>query len=77
MADLGDLVGVMSLNALQIFAGPAARERLAERGLKPEDIGLIPAAAGGPKGLALNGLDRFLFGDWLPQSRQAVHLVGA
>lgn len=67
----------MSLNALQIFAGPAARERLAERGLKPEHIGLIPAAAGGPKGLALNGLDRFLFGDWLPQSRQAVHLVGA
>ncbi len=63
--------------ALQVCAGPAARARLAERGLRAEDIGLIPAAAGGPKGLVLSGLDRFVFGDWLPQSRQTVHLVGA
>ncbi len=63
--------------ALQIFAGPIARARLAERGLRAADVGLIPAAAGGPKGLILNGLDRFVFGDWLPQSRQTVHLVGA
>ena len=67
----------MSTGALKVFAGPAARARLAERGLRAEDVGLIPAAAGGPKGLALNGLDRFIFGDWLPQSRQTVHLVGA
>ena len=67
----------MSSGALQVFAGPAAKARLAERGLRAEDVGLIPAAAGGPKGLALNGLDRFIFGDWLPQSRQTVHLVGA
>jgi hypothetical protein len=67
----------MSSDALQVFAGPAAKARLAERGLRVEDVGLIPAAAGGPKGLILNGLDRFIFGDWLPQSRQTVHLVGA
>ncbi|MFO1253198.1 MAG: phospholipase [Inhella sp.] len=63
--------------ALQLFAGPAARARLAERGLQPQDIGLIPAAAGGPKGLILNGLDRFLFGEYLPRSQQPVHLLGA
>ena len=51
--------------------------RLAERGLRPEDIGLVPAAAGGPKGLILNGLDRLIFGSWLAQSQQPVHLVGA
>lgn len=67
----------MTSAALQVFAGPAARARLAERGLRAEDVGLIPAAAGGPKGLILNGLDRHVFGDWLPQSRQTVHLVGA
>lgn len=67
----------MTSAALQVFAGPAARARLAERGLRAEDVGLMPAAAGGPKGLILNGLDRFIFGDWLPQSRQTVHLVGA
>jgi len=37
----------------------------------------VPAAAGGPKGLILGPLDRFLFGRWLPQSAQPVHLVGA
>jgi len=67
----------MTSAALQVFAGPAARARLAERGLRAEDVGLIPAAAGGPKGLILNGLDRHVFGDWLPQGRQTVHLVGA
>ncbi len=64
-------------HALQVFAGPAARARLAERGLQAQDVGLIPAAAGGPKGLILNGLDRYVFGDWLPRSHQTVHLVGA
>jgi hypothetical protein len=49
---------------------------LAERGLQAEDIGLIPAAAGGPKGLVLNHLDRLLFGSWLKGSRP-LHLVGA
>jgi hypothetical protein len=63
--------------ALQVFAGPAARARLAERGLQPSDIAAIPAAAGGPKGLILNGLDRHLFAHWLPQSDQPVHLLGA
>ncbi|HEY9105862.1 MAG TPA: patatin-like phospholipase family protein [Roseateles sp.] len=63
--------------SLQVYAGPAARVRLAERGLLAQDVGLIPAAAGGPKGLILNGLDRFIFGDWLAQSRHPVHLVGA
>ena len=67
----------MTSPALQVFAGPVAKARLAERGLRAEDVGLMPAAAGGPKGLILNGLDRFVFGDWLPQSRQTVHLVGA
>ncbi|MBN8504637.1 MAG: phospholipase [Burkholderiales bacterium] len=47
-----------------------------ERGLRPEDIGLIPAAAGGPKGLVLSHLDRLLFGGWL-QGDSPLHLVGA
>ena len=47
------------------------------QGLKPEHIGVIPGAAGGPKGLILGPLDRFLFGDWLPQSTQPIDLVGA
>jgi hypothetical protein len=65
------------MKALQIHAGATALRHLRERGLQPADVRLIPAAAGGPKGLILNGLDRYLFGDWLAGSTQSVHLLGA
>ncbi|MBI3367022.1 MAG: phospholipase, partial [Burkholderiales bacterium] len=66
-----------STPALQVFAGPRARAQLRERGLRPADVRIVPGAAGGPKGLALNPLDRFLFGHWLADSAHTVHLVGA
>lgn len=65
------------MRALHIHAGPAARRHLEKNGLRPRDICTIPGAAGGPKGLILGPLDRFIFGQWLPQSAQPVHLVGA
>jgi hypothetical protein len=64
------------MKALRIHAGPAARRHIEQHGLRPQDIGVIPGAAGGPKGLILGPLDRFLFGDWLARSSQPVHLVG-
>lgn len=63
--------------ALQVYAGPRALAHLRERGLKPADVRVVPAAAGGPKGLVLNPLDRFLFGHWLAGSSHPVHLLGA
>lgn len=63
--------------ALLVYAGPRARAHLRERGLQPADVRVIPAAAGGPKGLVLNGLDRFIFGHWLAGSTHTVHLLGA
>ena len=65
------------MKALAIYAGPKAFAHIQAKGLQPEHIGVIPAAAGGPKGLILGPLDRFLFGQWLPQSTQAIDLVGA
>lgn len=65
------------MKALRIHAGPRALQHLRRQGLQPADVGVIPAAAGGPKGLILGPLDRFLFGEWLARSRQPVHLVGA
>jgi len=65
------------MRALRIYAGPAARRHIAEHGLRPQHVGVVPAAAGGPKGLILGALDRFIFGDWLARSSQPVHLVGA
>jgi len=67
----------MGMRALQVYAGPRARAHLAAHGLLPPHVGVVPAAAGGPKGLILGPLDRFIFGQWLPQSSQPVALVGA
>ncbi len=63
--------------ALVIYAGPSARAKLAQDGLQPHHVGTIAAAAGGPKGLILGALDRFIFGEWLLKSNQCVDLVGA
>ena len=65
------------MQALHIHAGPKALAHIREHGLRPAHIGVIPGAAGGPKGLILGPLDRFIFGEWLPQSSQPVDLVGA
>lgn len=65
------------MRALRLYAGPQARRHIEQNGLKPQDVGVVPGAAGGPKGLVLGPLDRFIFGEWLAQSAQPVHLVGA
>jgi len=65
------------MKALRIYAGPAARRHIEAQGLRPQDVRTIPGAAGGPKGLILGPIDRFVFGQWLAQSNQPVHLVGA
>jgi len=65
------------MRALQVLAGPRALVHLRERGLSPADVRVIPAAAGGPKGLGLIPLDRFLFGHWLRDATHTLHLVGA
>ena len=65
------------MRALQIHAGPSALRHLGEHGLLPQHVHAIPAAAGGPKGLVLNALDRYLFGEWFAGSTHTVHLLGA
>ncbi len=65
------------MQVLQIHAGPTALKQLLERRIAPQDVRIIPGAAGGPKGLILGPLDRFLFGQWLADSSHTIHLVGA
>ena len=65
------------MRALHIHAGPKALTHIREHGLRPEHIGVVPGAAGGPKGLILGPLDRLIFGEWLLKSTQSVDLVGA
>ena len=65
------------MKVLQIHAGPKALAHIKANGLQPQDIAVIPGAAGGPKGLILGPLDRYLFDQWLPRSHQPIDLVGA
>ena len=65
------------MKALRIYAGPLARRHIEAQGLRPQDVRVVPGAAGGPKGLILGPIDRFIFGEWLERSSQPVHLVGA
>ena len=65
------------MKALPVYVGPRAPEHLRQRGLSGAEVRIIPAAAGGPKGLALLALDRFIFGHWRAAASQTVHLVGA
>jgi len=62
--------------AFTLHAGPRAIEHVRNQGLRPEHVACVPAAAGGPKGLALVPFDKWLFGDWLAQS-QRVEQIGA
>jgi hypothetical protein len=67
----------VKIPALQLYAGPKALVHISRHGLLPEHVATIPGAAGGPKGLILGALDRYLFGEWLPRSSQPIDLVGA
>jgi hypothetical protein len=67
--------------SLDIQAGRKAIEHIRQHGLNPQDITIVPGAAGGPKGLGLAKLDEWLFAEWLPQgfaSRSTpIDLIGA
>jgi hypothetical protein len=67
----------LSTKALAIFAGTKAKAHIAKNGLQAKDIRVVAGAAGGPKGLLLLGLDKFIFGEWLKTSNQPVDLLGA
>ncbi|HSN22004.1 MAG TPA: patatin-like phospholipase family protein [Usitatibacter sp.] len=65
------------MDPLILRAGPRALERIRTHGLDPADVEIVPGAAGGPKGLGIAGLDRALFGEWLPRAPRVRHLIGA
>jgi hypothetical protein len=65
------------MKALRLYAGPLALAHIRSHGLQARDVATIPGAAGGPKGLILGPIDRFVFGQWLAHSEHPVDLVGA
>lgn len=65
------------MSALSFHAGPRALAHLRTHGLRAADVAIIPAAAGGPKGLIFQHLDQWLFGDWLAQAPRERTLIGS
>ncbi len=66
------------MRALTLRAGPDALRLIRERGLRAQDIDIVPGASGGAKWLVLAGLDRFLFGTFLAEPRtRPLHLIGS
>ncbi|TNE77485.1 MAG: patatin-like phospholipase family protein [Gammaproteobacteria bacterium] len=66
-----------STPALTIRAGSRAMKRLKDKPLTADDVHVIPGAAGGPKALGISGLDKAVFGDWLPAAPQPRSLIGS
>jgi hypothetical protein len=63
--------------ALTIRAGHLARELILKEGLQPAQVDIIPGAAGGPKGIGIQGLDQAIFADFLPRAVQRRTLIGS
>jgi hypothetical protein len=67
----------MTEASLEILAGPQALQAVRERGLRAEDVAVVPGASGGPKWFVLYGLDRALYGEFFRQEAVSVSLVGS
>jgi predicted acylesterase/phospholipase RssA len=63
-------------SAFTLRAGAGAAAHVRAHGISADDVACIPAAAGGPKGLALIPLDRLLHREWL-RAPTDLELVGA
>lgn len=65
------------MTSLRVLAGQVAYHHIKEHGLKPQDIKVVLGASGGPKWLVLAGLDRMIFGNWLPDADHKIDLIGS
>ncbi len=62
---------------LTLLAGADALSIIRDRGLRAEDVDVVPAASGGPKWIVLHGIDRVLAG-WLFVARtRPLDVVGS
>ncbi len=62
---------------LLVLCGKKAYPLIMERGLVPESVSVVAGASGGPKWLALDGLDRAIFFNWMKGHKQTIKLIGS
>lgn len=61
---------------IKIQAGETAFRHIREQGLKADDVAMIMGASGGPKWFVLQGIDRFLFGEFFKDRRRPLDMLG-
>ena len=64
-------------NNIEIFAGDKAAEIIREKGLDEDDIKVIAGASGGPKFLALAGLDKAIMSTWFKKRNNPLFFIGS
>ena len=62
---------------ITLLAGADALRIIRDRGLRAEDVDVVPAASGGPKWIVLHGIDRLLAGWLFAQRTRPLHVVGS
>ena len=65
------------MKSLTFHAGPLALAQIRAQGLRARDIAIVPAAAGGPKGLIFQSLDQWMFGEWFAGAPRERTLIGS
>ncbi len=63
--------------SLSFRAGAKALSIIRDTGLQPDMVKVMAGAAGGPKWLVLNQLDRYIFSSWLKDRKKPLFLIGA
>ena len=64
------------MDAIKILAGANAYRHIQENGLSPQDVSAIFGASGAAKWLAIYGLDKAIFSEWLINSTHPIDLFG-
>lgn len=61
----------------KLKAGLKAIDHIKKRGLSPDDITVMNAAAGGPRWISLYAFDKYLAQQWFQDRTKPLHLVGS
>lgn len=61
---------------INIKAGSTAYQHIQEQGLSADDVGLLLGASGGPKWFVLQGLDRWMFGEFFKDKMEPLNTLG-
>jgi hypothetical protein len=63
--------------SIEIYAGEKAKEIIQDRGLQADDVKVMAGAAGGPKFLVLNGLDKAVFGEFFKARKEPLFYIAS